>query len=40
MTLTLRLTRHSALESPHLETVPIRAILRPLESSGDHAQAP
>ena len=40
MTLTLRLARHSALESQQLERASLGAILRPLGSSGDQARVP
>ncbi len=39
MTVTLHLAHHSALESPQLQKVRLGAILRPLESSADQAQA-
>ncbi len=39
MTLTLHLAHHSALESSEVQRVRCRAILRPLESIDDQAQA-
>ncbi len=39
MTLTLHLAHCSALESPELQRVCLGAILRPLESIDDEAQA-